>query len=94
MSRRLGVAQTDLWRMNADGSGLERITFLSSSELSPAFMREGRVTMSTEKVDPADPAAGFYQISGRRGAHFRVCGARTIHCETRSHQQSEKNWDR
>jgi WD40-like Beta Propeller Repeat len=66
MSRRLNVAQTDLWRMNTDGSGLQQITFLSNSELSPAFMREGRITMSTEKADPADPTAGFYQIAGRR----------------------------
>ena len=65
-SKRIGVAQTDLWRMDANGSNLERITFLSNSEFSPAFMREGRITMSTEKADPADPTGGFYQIAGRR----------------------------
>ena len=44
----------------ADGS-LEQMTFLSNSEISPQFMREGRVTMTTEKVSD-----GFYQLSGRR----------------------------
>jgi hypothetical protein len=52
--------------MAANGSNLERITFLSNSEMSPAFMREGRITMSTEKIDPADLSGGFYQIAGRR----------------------------
>jgi hypothetical protein len=37
------------------------MTFLSNSEVGPAFMREGRVTMTTEKVSD-----GFYQLSGRR----------------------------
>jgi hypothetical protein len=53
--------QSDLWRMRADGSGVEQMTFLTNSELGPQFMREGRVTMTTEKV-----SAGFYQLAGRR----------------------------
>jgi WD40 repeat protein len=65
-SRRLGLPQSDLWRVRADGSGAQRMTFLSNAEVSPQFMRDGRVIMSTEKVDARDPQAGFYQISGRR----------------------------
>ena len=61
VSRKLFLPQSDLWRMRADGSGVEQMTFLSNSELSPQFMREGRVTMTTEKV-----AEDFYQLSGRR----------------------------
>jgi hypothetical protein len=37
------------------------VTYLSNSELRPHFMREGRMTMTTEKVSD-----GFYQLSGRR----------------------------
>jgi hypothetical protein len=66
-TRRLGLPQSDLWRMPADGSGAaERITFLSNSEVSPQFMREGRIIMSAEKVDARDPTGGYYQVSGRR----------------------------
>lgn len=65
-SLRTGLPQSDLYRMRADGSGVERITFLSNSEIQPAFMREGRITMTTEKVDPSDPSGGFYQLAGRR----------------------------
>src|SRR5688572_26024142 len=53
--------QSDLWRMREDGSALEQMTFLTNSEISPQFMREGRVTMTTEKI-----SEGFYQLSGRR----------------------------
>jgi len=38
-----------------------QMTFLSNSEVGPGFMREGRVTMTTEKVSD-----GFYQLAGRR----------------------------
>jgi hypothetical protein len=58
-----GHPQSDLWRMGPDGANPERITFLSNSELSPQFMREGRLTMTTEK---GDPGGDFYQLSGRR----------------------------
>jgi hypothetical protein len=37
------------------------MTFLSNSEISPQFMREGRVTMTTEKASD-----NFYQLAGRR----------------------------
>jgi hypothetical protein len=65
-SKRLNLPQSDLWRVRADGSGAERMTFLSNSEIGPQFMREGRVTMTTEKVDARDPSGGFYQLAGRR----------------------------
>ncbi len=64
-SRKRFLPQSDLWRVGVNGiaaSGApEQMTFLSSSEVGPAFMREGRVTMTTEKVSD-----GFYQLSGRR----------------------------
>jgi hypothetical protein len=65
-TRRLSLPQSDIWRMHADGSNAERITFLSNSELGPQFIREGRMVMTTEKVDPRAPADGFYQLAGRR----------------------------
>jgi hypothetical protein len=62
--------QSDIWRMSADGSMPEQITFLSNSEIGPAMMREGRITMTTEKVyvDPdANQGDGvFHQLAGRR----------------------------
>jgi hypothetical protein len=61
VSRRLFLPQSDIWRVRADGSEPEQVTFLTNSELSPQMMREGRITMSTEKV-----SAGFYQLAGRR----------------------------
>ncbi len=61
VSRKLFLPQSDIWRMRADGSGAEAMTFLSNSEVSPQWMREGRVIMTTEKV-----SEGFYQLSGRR----------------------------
>ncbi len=60
-SRKLFQPQSDLWRIRPDGTGLEQMTFLSNSEIAPQFMREGRVTMTTEKV-----SAGYYQLAGRR----------------------------
>jgi hypothetical protein len=60
-SRRLFLPQSDIWRAHPDGSGAQRMTFLTNSEVSPQFMREGRMTMTTEKVSD-----GFYQLSGRR----------------------------
>ena len=62
-SSKSGHPQSDLYRVAAAGGTPERITFLSNSELSPAFMREGRLIMTTEK---GDPAGDFYQLSGRR----------------------------
>jgi hypothetical protein len=40
---------------------IRQLTFLLNQELSPAFMRDGRVIMVTEKRAP-----GFYQLAGRR----------------------------
>ncbi len=64
-SRQRFLPQSDLWRIPMSGSTAtgpaEQMTFLSNSEIGPQFMREGRVTMTTEKV-----SAGFYQLSGRR----------------------------
>ncbi len=65
-SRKRGLPQSDLWRVRmsgitADAGSLEQMTVLSNSEIGPQFMREGRVTMTTEKA-----SAGFYQLAGRR----------------------------
>ena len=60
-SRQRFLPQSDLWRIKPDGSGDEQLTFLTNSEVTPAMMREGRITMTTEKV-----ADGFYQLAGRR----------------------------
>lgn len=61
LSRKRFLPQSDLWRVKIADSSVEQMTFLSNSEISPQFMREGRVTMTTEKVSD-----GFYQLSGRR----------------------------
>jgi WD40 repeat protein len=60
------LPQSDLWRVSVNGQTVdqgsyEQMTFLSNSEVAPAFMREGRVTMTTEKA-----GTNFYQLSGRR----------------------------
>jgi hypothetical protein len=65
-SKKRNLPQSDLWRVEISGSDQpvgtpEQMTFLSNSEISPQFMREGRVTMTTEKVGDM-----FYQLSGRR----------------------------
>jgi len=67
-SRRRLLPQSDIWRVKfnlatrtADTASFEQMTFLSNSEVTPAFLREGRVTMTTEKT-----SANFYQLSGRR----------------------------
>jgi hypothetical protein len=65
-SRKRFLPQSDLWRVAINGltpdpNSYEQITFLSNSEVSPQFMREGRITMTTEKASD-----GFYQLSGRR----------------------------
>jgi len=61
LSRKLFLPQSDIWRMHPDGSGAEPMTFLTNSEINPQWMRNGEVTMTTEKV-----SQGFYQLSGRR----------------------------
>jgi hypothetical protein len=65
-SRKRLLPQSDLWRapisgLTANLAAAEQMTFLSNSEVGPGFMREGRVTMTTEKA-----SSGFYQLSGRR----------------------------
>jgi hypothetical protein len=64
-SRKRMLPQSDLWRVPMTGlapqGNPEQMTFLSNSEMNPQFMREGRVTMTTEKVSD-----GFYQLAGRR----------------------------
>ena len=65
-SRKRFLPQSDLWRVAVNGTAVdqasyEQITFLSNSELGPHFMREGRITMTTEKASD-----GFYQLAGRR----------------------------
>jgi hypothetical protein len=65
-SRKRLLPQSDLWRVAVNGTTVDQgsyqqITFLSNAEVSPHFMREGRITMTTEKASD-----GFYQLSGRR----------------------------
>ena len=58
------LPNADLFRVLAPGMAFgnpQQMTFLLNSELSPAFMQDGRVTMTTEKATP-----DFYQLSGRR----------------------------
>lgn len=44
-----------------EGGKIRQLTFLLNQELSPSFMRDGRLLMTTEKRQP-----GFYQLAGRR----------------------------
>ncbi len=44
-----------------EGGKIRQLTFLLNQELSPSFMRDGRLIMTTEKRQP-----GFYQLAGRR----------------------------
>ncbi|MDB4964086.1 MAG: Periplasmic component of the Tol biopolymer transport system-like protein [Myxococcales bacterium] len=60
-SRKRMLPQSDLWRLKISDNTVEQMTFLSNSEVGPQFMREGRITMTTEKVSD-----GFYQLAGRR----------------------------
>jgi hypothetical protein len=54
---------SDLFRVgpSLDFGSVEQMTFLLNSELSPAFMQDGRVSFTAEKATPE-----FYQLSGRR----------------------------
>ncbi|HTR53004.1 MAG TPA: hypothetical protein VMJ10_20055 [Kofleriaceae bacterium] len=71
VSRKRMLPQSDLWRIAVKSDAtqmppvvagtLQQMTVLSNSEIRPHFMREGRVTMTTEKVSDM-----FYQLSGRR----------------------------
>lgn len=57
------LPNADLYRVGADlnFSAAERMTFLTNSELSAAFMANGQLTFTAEKATP-----DFYQLSGRR----------------------------
>jgi hypothetical protein len=58
------LPNSDLFRVLApalDFGNPQQMTFLLNSELSPAFMQDGRVTMTTEKATP-----DLYQLAGRR----------------------------
>jgi len=57
------LPNSDLFRVgpSLDFSNPQQMTFLLNSELSPAFMQDGRVSFTAEKATP-----DFYQLSGRR----------------------------
>ena len=63
------LPNSNLYRVgpSLDFSNPEQMTFLLSAEIGPAFMQDGRVSMTTEKVDsnPNAPTP-FYQLAGRR----------------------------
>ncbi|MBK6916974.1 MAG: hypothetical protein IPH07_06205 [Deltaproteobacteria bacterium] len=61
LSPRYRLPATNLWRMTPDGEDLGQMTFLNGSELMPAVMQNGQITMTTEKATES-----FYQLSGRR----------------------------
>jgi hypothetical protein len=61
LSRKRFLPQSDIWRVHLADKTVEQVTVLSNSEISPQFMREGRITMTTEKTSD-----GFYQLAGRR----------------------------
>ena len=64
------LPNSNLYRVgpNLDFGSVQQMTFLLNSEISPAFMQDGRVSMTTEKVgmDPTMPNGVFYQLAGRR----------------------------
>lgn len=61
LSPRYKLPATNLWRMTPSGEDLGQMTFLNGSELMPALMQNGQITMTTEKATET-----FYQLSGRR----------------------------
>jgi hypothetical protein len=61
VSPRWKLPASNIWRMGLDGSDPQQMTFLNGSELAPALMQNGQVTMTTEKATD-----GFYQLAGRR----------------------------
>ncbi|HEY4156996.1 MAG TPA: hypothetical protein VGM29_02820, partial [Polyangiaceae bacterium] len=52
---------SNLYVLDKPGGTIRQLTFLLNQELTPSFMRDGRVIMVTEKRAP-----GFYQLAGRR----------------------------
>ena len=69
LTQRNMLPNSDLYRVKPSATGTfsydfgspQQMTFLLSSELSPAFMQDGRVSFTAEKATP-----DFYQLSGRR----------------------------
>jgi hypothetical protein len=61
VSPRWRLPATNLWRMAEDGTDLGQMTVLNGSELMPALMHNGQITMTTEKATES-----FYQLAGRR----------------------------
>jgi hypothetical protein len=56
------LPNANLFRANGgDANNAEQMTYLSGSELAPAFMQNGQMTFTAEKATP-----DFYQLSGRR----------------------------
>jgi hypothetical protein len=57
------LPNSDLFRSgpNMNFANVQQMTFLLNSEVSPAFMQDGRVSFTAEKATPE-----FYQVSGRR----------------------------
>ncbi|HLK94060.1 MAG TPA: hypothetical protein VKZ18_29475 [Polyangia bacterium] len=70
LTQHSALPNSDLFRVKPSAAGSfsydltsppEQMTFLLNSELSPAFMQDGRVSFTAEKATPT-----FYQLSGRR----------------------------
>jgi len=67
-----GLPNADLFRVGSDlqFGNPQQMTFLLNSEISPAFMQDGRVSMTAEKAapdtNPNQPNGVFYQLAGRR----------------------------
>ncbi len=61
LSPRYALPASNLWRMELTGKNPEQMTVLNGSELSPAVMKNGQITMTTEKA-----TRSLYQLSGRR----------------------------
>jgi hypothetical protein len=57
------LPNSNLYRVgpNLDFNNVQQMTYLLNSEIGPAFMQDGRVSMTTEKATD-----GFYQLAGRR----------------------------
>jgi hypothetical protein len=63
------LPNSNLYRVGPDLTGFgnpEQMTFLLNSEIGPAFMQDGRVSMTTEKSGTDAMGNAFYQLSGRR----------------------------
>ena len=54
------LPNSNIYALEADGT-VRQVTFLLGAELSPEFMKDGRLIFTTEKRAP-----GFYQLAGRR----------------------------